>query len=122
MALPIEDYALIGDCKSAALVGRDGPIDWLAWSRFDSAACFAALLGTLGNGRWLIAPTASPRPPAGIEEFRLGVPAFYIRPRGERLPRWAADAAAVSLLHSSPSWASVPIPVITEIGSSAGIV
>jgi len=56
VAARIEDYGLIGDCETAALVGRDGSIEWLAWPRFDSPACFAALLGTDRNGRWLIRP------------------------------------------------------------------
>lgn len=59
LPLPIEDYALVGDCVSGALVGRNGSVDWLCWPRFDSDACFAALLGTSEHGRWKIAPVGA---------------------------------------------------------------
>lgn len=65
----IEDYALIGDTHTAALVGRDGSIDWLCLPRFDAAACFAALLGTSDNGRWKIAPQDCP---THVERSYLG--------------------------------------------------
>ncbi len=61
MALRIEDYGLIGDLQAAALVGTNGSIDWLCLPRFDSAACFAALLGTDANGHWTIAPAGELR-------------------------------------------------------------
>ncbi len=68
MASRIEDYALIGDCMSGALVGKDGSIDWLCLPRFDSGALFAALLGDESHGRWRIAPAA----PADVRRRYLG--------------------------------------------------
>jgi Domain of unknown function (DUF5911) len=57
----LEDYGLIGDMQSAALVGRDGAVDWLCLPRFDSASCFSALLGDERHGRWLVAPAGEVR-------------------------------------------------------------
>src|SRR3546814_17075769 len=62
MSKPIEDYGLIGNMLSAALVGRDGSIDWLCLPHFDSPACFAALLGDDSHGRWLLAPRQTDAP------------------------------------------------------------
>jgi GH15 family glucan-1,4-alpha-glucosidase len=70
MPLAIEDYALIGDCSTAALVGRDGSIDWLCLPRFDAGACFAALLGESAHGRWLIAPVGAVR--RSRHQYRTG--------------------------------------------------
>ncbi|MBX9710602.1 MAG: glycoside hydrolase family 15 protein [Xanthobacteraceae bacterium] len=69
MPSPIEDYALIGDCLTAALVGRNGSIDWLCWPTFDSDATFAALLGKPEHGRWQIAPAEEP---AGVTRAYRG--------------------------------------------------
>src|SRR5690349_11458893 len=60
MSQPIEDYAMLGDTRTAALVSRQGSIDWLCLPRFDSCACFAALLGDESHGRWSIAPAENP--------------------------------------------------------------
>ena len=91
--MKIEDYALIGDCHSAALVARDGSIDWLCWPRFDSAACFAALLGRPEHGRWRIAP-------AGVER------AVRRRYRGDSLileTEFETSEGAVTLVDFMPA-------------------
>ncbi|MGO3931166.1 glycoside hydrolase family 15 protein [Rhodopseudomonas pseudopalustris] len=88
----IEDYALIGDCETAALVGRDGSIDWLCWPAFDSEACFAALLGGREHGRWQLAPHGATR-------------SCTRRYRGDTLileTRFETDDGAVTLIDFMP--------------------
>src|SRR5690606_31064090 len=69
----IEDYALVGDLQTAALVGRDGSVDWLCLPRFDAGACFAALLGDRSHGRWKLAPTGDV-----VATERAGVPGTLV--------------------------------------------
>src|SRR5207247_7348050 len=68
--LRIEDYGLIGDMQTAALVGRNGAVDWLCLPRFDSPSCFASLLGDEQHGRWLLAPAGEVR--ASSRRYRPG--------------------------------------------------
>lgn len=89
---PIEDYGLIGNMHTAALVGRDGSLDWLCLPRFDSPACFARLIGSIDNGRWLICPQG---------EVRAARQAY----RGDTMvleTRFETDAGAVSLVDFMP--------------------
>jgi GH15 family glucan-1,4-alpha-glucosidase len=92
MALRIEDYALIGDCHTAALVGRDGSIDWLCLPRFDSASTFGALLGDPDHGRWLLAPTAEV-----IETHRR-----YVEDTFVLVTRWVTSSGEVEVTDLMP--------------------
>jgi GH15 family glucan-1,4-alpha-glucosidase len=89
----IEDYALIGNCESAAMVGRNGSIDWLALPRFDSAACFAALLGGPENGRWQIAPTAESRITRHYRQGTLVLETRFETAEGDMVEALASDRA-----------------------------
>ena len=85
-ASPIEDYGLIGDFETAALVCKTGSIDWLCWPRFDSDACFAALLGDTNNGRWLIAPAqGNPRTTRRYRPDTLILETSFVTADGEAI-------------------------------------
>jgi GH15 family glucan-1,4-alpha-glucosidase len=98
MSLRIEDYAVVGDTRTAALVGRDGSIDWLCLPRFDSGACFAAMLGDARHGRWLLAPVASPRETR--RRYRDGTLILETE--------FATDTGTVRVVDCMPPWESVP--------------
>jgi GH15 family glucan-1,4-alpha-glucosidase len=83
MTTLIEDYALIGDCETAALVSRRGSVDWLCWPRFDSGACFAALLGEPQNGRWQIAPLGDAQVTRRYRPRTLVLETFFKTENGE---------------------------------------
>jgi len=111
MPLRIEDYALIGDCQTAALVGRDGSIDWLCLPRFDSAACFAALLGTPEHGRWLLAPASQPS--ATHRRYRDGTLVLETD--------YETDTGAVTVVDCMPIRAGFPYLLRLVIGKSGQV-
>jgi GH15 family glucan-1,4-alpha-glucosidase len=97
MSKRIEDYALIGDLQTAALVERGGSIDWLCFPRFDSGACFASLLGTAENGRWLVAPVG------GGKTTRRYLPGTFVLET-----TWEADEGVVRVLDFMPPRGKAP--------------
>src|SRR5579875_3448298 len=92
MPLAIEDYAMISDCQSAALVGRDGSIDWLCFPRYDSPSMFGALLGDESHGRWLLAPAD-----AGATATREYLPGTFML-----VTRWTCAGGVVEVTDFMP--------------------
>ena len=137
--LLIEDYAMIGDRVSAALVGRNGSIDWLCLPRFDSQACFAALLGDSSNGNWRIAPeAASPRATRAYRDGSLILETIFETATGtvaviDFMPPDSPNATLVRLvegragrvaMHSDLALRfdyGISIPWVTRLGDHSGI-
>jgi len=111
MPLPIEDYALIGNGRTAALVGRDGSIDWMCVPRFDAPACFAALLGSPDNGRWLICPAG--KVTATRRRYRKGTLVLETE--------FECDEGTVRVIDVMP-WDDVRIDVVRIVEGISGVV
>ncbi len=128
MAGRIEDYAIIGDMQTAALVGVDGSIDWLCLPRFDSGACFAALLGTERHGHWRIAPTTSIAQARGGSGMKAGTRAGAVsrRYRGDTLvleTRWETASGTARVIDFMPPRDSVhPLAVVRIVEGVHGTV
>jgi GH15 family glucan-1,4-alpha-glucosidase len=105
----IEDYGLIGDLQTAALVGRDGSIDWVCFPRFDSGACFAALLGTPEHGRWSVAPRTD-----AWEAGRRYRPQTLVLETD-----WETDTGAVRVIDFMPPRGKRPTSSASSKGSAA---
>src|SRR4051794_36903163 len=125
--LRIEDYALIGDCLTGALVGRNGSIDWLCWPRFDSEGCFAALLGTRDNGRWLLSPDA---PGASITRRYRGdtliLETIFTCPEGEVtlidfMPLRGAASDLVRIVRGDHGAVQMRMELLLRFGSGANV-
>jgi GH15 family glucan-1,4-alpha-glucosidase len=110
MASAIEDYALIGDGYSAALVGRDGSIDWLCWPRFDCEACFAALLGSSEHGRWQIAPKLPARVTRKYREDSLILETTF-----------ETETGSVTIVDFMPQKSAIPAVVRLVLGKSGRV-
>jgi GH15 family glucan-1,4-alpha-glucosidase len=111
MTSRIEDYALIGDCRSAALVASNGSIDWLCWPRFDSHACLAALLGSRDNGRWLIAP----------QDKAARVSRRYRQRTLILETRFETDSGAVTLIDFMPPLSANPTIIRLVVGERGSV-
>ena len=127
MPLSIEDYALIGNTRTAALVGRDGSIDWLCLPRFDSAACFAALLGDSSHGRWLLAPD---EPVRGVRRaYRKGTLVLETEFETEQgkvciidcMPHWDDRGEVVRLVEGLQGYVEMRLELVIRFGYGAVI-
>lgn len=125
-AAAIADYALIGDCRSAALVSRAGSVDWLCWPRFDSPACFAALVGDSGNGRWLIAPVSTAtRVTRAYRDGSLVLETVFATPTGEvsmiDFMPISGDGAVVRMLHGRRGRVAMRMELVLRFDYGADI-
>ena len=109
MASPIEDYAILSDCRTAALVSAGGSIDWLCLPRYDSASVLGALLGDESHGRWMLRPTD----PGATAERHYDGDGFVLR------TRWKTSGGSAEVLDFTPQ-RGARSPVVRRIRGPRG--